>query len=637
MPRLKWLPREPEWRQRLAALDPVSTWEALRSLANSEIDFLETLRLDRRLSNLSLRDRPEPVRLALLSSSNVEHLLPSLRVAALRRNIWLDVYVPDYGQYRRALLEGNSDLAKFQPEAILFAIDASAFIGPDYILDGKAEGHLSQCLADLVSLWRVAQEKFGAQVIQQTFLPIFPYLLGSTEHRAPGSSAAMVNAGNERLRVLATNENIDLLALDYSLQRDGIGVWHSSALWNRAKQEISPTAAPMYGELVVRILAARRGRSAKCLVLDLDNTIWGGVIGDDGLDGISLGEGSAEGEAFLQFQRYTKALSKRGVILAVCSKNDNANALEAFEKHPEMILRRSDIAAFFANWDDKATNLRRIATELNIGTDTLVFADDNQFERNLIRRELPEVHVPELPEDPSLFGATIADAGYFEAIELTREDITRNVSYQATRRLREHKVAAADMEAYLSSLNMQLVWGPFDSVSLKRVTQLINKTNQFNLTTRRYSEAEIEELLNQPDHFGMHFRLVDRYADHGIIGVLIAQRNSDGALKIETWLMSCRVLGRGVEKATLSVLVDEARRLGFKKIVGQYRPSAKNGMVRDLYPNLGFERIAGSDDGDMTCFKLDVSAVRIETSNISIREIDGGRSGDLHEADANFS
>jgi FkbH-like protein len=333
-----------------------------------------------------------------------------------------------------------------------------------------------------------------------------------------------------------------------------------------------------------------------------------------------LGQGIAEGEAFLQFQRYAKALAQRGVILAVCSKNDEANAREAFEKHPEMVLRQTDIAAFIANWDDKATNLRRIAAELNIGLDSLVFVDDNPFERNIVRRELPEVQVPELPEDPSLFDITISDAGYFEALEITNEDLTRGVSYQVTRALRRGDVATSDLDGYLASLEMQLLWRRFDQNSLKRLTQLINKTNQFNLTTRRYTEAQMAAIMEDPDAVALYLRLVDRYADHGIIGVLIGQRCAAGALEMDSWLMSCRVLGRGVENATLSVLVDQARHRGDRAIVGRYRPTPKNGMVRDLYSRLGFD-LVGVEDGDETVWTLDPATAAVDTRYIDIKEI----------------
>ncbi len=274
----------------------------------------------------------------------------------------------------------------------------------------------------LRQMWRLATEACRGQVIQQTVLPMAPALLGSNEHRLPGSQRAMIERLNARLREAAELDGVDILALDDRITQDGLDAWHDPVFWHRAKQEISPIATPLYGDLVARLLAAQQGRSSKCLVLDLDNTLWGGVIGDDGLDGIVLGQGSALGEAFVSFQSYAQELSRRGVILAVCSKNDEANALAPFEKHPDMVLRRSDIACFVANWQDKPANLRAIAQTLNIGLDSLVLADDNPFERNMVRRELPMVGVPELPEDPALYARCVADAGYFEVLRITTEE-----------------------------------------------------------------------------------------------------------------------------------------------------------------------------------------------------------------------
>jgi FkbH-like protein len=622
MPRFTWLPNDPDWPRTFASLpEGEPRWPALQALANSQIDFLATVKLDRRLCESPTEIGPEPIRLALLSSCTVDQLLPGLRIAALRRGMRLDIHVPDYGQYRQAILDPQSSLTLFRPQVILFSIDARAMVGNRFITEpDAAESHLTCRTNELSSLWRVALDRFGAQVIQQTILPIFSNLMGAAEYRVPGSPAAMVDSVNDKLRALAFASHVDTLALDQRVRRDGISSWHNPVLWNHAKQDVSPAAAPMYGELALRVIAARRGRSAKCLVLDLDNTLWGGAIGDDGLEGIVLGQGTARGEGFLQFQHYAKALAQRGVILAVCSKNDEANAREAFEKHPEMVLRESDIAAFIANWDDKATNLRRIAAELNIGLESLVFVDDNPFERNIVRRELCEVKVPELPEDPSLFDVTISDAGYFEALEITSEDLSRGTSYQVSRTLRRGDVATSDLEGYLADLEMQLIWKRLDHNSLKRITQLINKTNQFNLTTRRYTEAEMAAIAENPDALGLYLRLVDRHADHGIIGVLIGQRRSDGALEMDSWLMSCRVLGRGVERATLSILVDQARRRGDCAIIGRYRPTPKNGMVRDLYSRLGFNfvRVEGEEE---TIWTLDPATAVIDVSNFSIKEI----------------
>jgi FkbH-like protein len=403
---------------------------------------------------------------------------------------------------------------------------------------------------------------------------------------------------NERLRSLADTQGVDLLALDEAVRADGLCAWHDDALWCRSKQEVAPAVAPTYGDLVARLLAARAGRSYKCLVLDLDNTLWGGVIGDDGLNGIVLGQGSALGEGFVAVQEYAKDLARRGVILAVCSKNDEANALEPFDSHPEMVLKRSDIASFRANWDDKVANIRAIADDLNIGIDSLVFLDDNPFERNLVRERLPMVAVPEVPDDdPALVPRVLADAGYFESLGLTDEDRQRTLQYQENRARAELQASATDLEGYLRGLEMRLIWNRFDKMSQQRVVQLINKTNQFNLTTRRYTDTDVEAIMADPNAFGMHLRLLDRFGDNGIIAIVIGRMGDDGAVTVDTWLMSCRVLGRQVEAVTLNLVAAQAKALGATRLVGEYVPTAKNGMVRDHYRKLGFEVVFQAEDG----------------------------------------
>ena len=616
---LAWLPHDDDWRAKLKVLpEGDDRWAALVALARTRMDFVRTGQLDRRIGETPTGTEPV-LKLALLGSSTVDQLLPSLRVAGLRRGIRVETFVADYGQYRQAALDPASDYHAFGADAVLFLIDARTLAGEAVLADEEAGAHIERRVIDMAALWRAARGGADRLVLHAAALPVFAPLLGASEHRLPGSPAALVTALNAALRPAADDAGVDIVALDDQVARSGIDGWYSPSLWHRAKQEISPAAAPLFGELVMRLIDARRGRASKCLVLDLDNTLWGGVIGDDGLDGIMLGQGSAEGEAFTAFQTYARSLAARGVILAVCSKNDEANAIEAFEQHREMVLRRDDIAAFVANWDDKATNLRRIAAELNIGIDALVFADDNPFERNIIRRELPMVAVPELPDDPSRYGEMIAAAGYFEGVAVTPEDRARNRLYQADRERRQLETETTDLAGYLASLDMRLVWGRVGGQSLKRVTQLANKTNQFNLTTRRYTEAEIDEAAAAQDGFVLHLRLTDRFADHGIIAVVIGRRAGGDTIDVESWLMSCRVLGRHVEETTLAVVAVEARRLGARRLTGTYRPSPKNNMVREHYGRLGFTLTHTSPDG-ATSWALDLDALPPPPDSITIEE-----------------
>lgn len=605
MSTLHWLPKDPEWKAKARAFraDAAAGWTHAMALANNRLDFIETNMLDTLLRERFGTSGPDglhtaPIRLAILGSSTMTHLHAGIRVAAARRGLWVETYESDYGQYRQELADPSSGLHAFGPTAILFAFDARhAASGCTAALTAEDAQALDEAARrDLAGLWRMAQDAFRCPVLHQTVLPTLPALMGGNEHRLPGSGAAFIRRLNADLRALAAAEGVHLLAIDDRAARDGMAAWHDPALWHRSKQDLSPKVAPVYGDLVARLLAALQGRSAKCLVLDLDNTLWGGVIGDDGLEGIALGQGNAVGEGFAAVQAYAKELAARGIILAVCSKNDDANAREPFEKHPEMVLKLGDIACFVANWQDKASNLRRIAAELNIGIDSLVFLDDNPAEREVVRRELPMVAVPEAPEDPALVPDCLADAGYFEGLSLTDEDRARTASYHGNRARAALQESATDLPAFLRSLDMQLSWRHFDRIGLQRIVQLINKTNQFNLTTRRMSEEEVLAVIDDPDSFGLQLRLKDRFGDNGIIAIVIGRRDQDSVL-IDTWLMSCRVLGRQVEAATLGLLAEQARRLGARRLVGVYRPTAKNAMVREHYQRLSFKVLAEDGEG----------------------------------------
>jgi FkbH-like protein len=628
---LYWLPAPAEWNEatRGLAAEGAAPWQRLVGLARARLDMVQTGRLDK----LLMRFHPtapadgavKPVRLAVLGSSTLEHLLPGIRVAGLRRNLFIETHTGDYGQYLQELLDPAKPLHRFAPDTVLFAFDAPHLLGAanPAMTAEEAEALLDQAGERLTGLWRLAREKFGAHVIQQSFLPVFPRLAGGNEHRLPGAPANLVARLNARLRLWADAAGVNLLAIDDAAAQTGIAGWFDPVLWLRAKQEISPLAGPLYGDLLARLIAAQKGLSCKCLVLDLDNTLWGGVIGDDGMDGIKLGQGSALGEAHVAFQRYCRDLSRRGVILAVCSKNDEANARQPFEQHPEMVLRPSDIACFVANWNDKPANIRSIAERLNIGIDSLAFADDNPFERTIVRRELPMVAVPELPEDPALYAACIADAGYFETIRVTGEDLARTQQYQANLQREQARASFTDMAGYLKSLNMELTWSAFDSVGLPRIVQLINKTNQFNLTTRRYTEVDARSLMDDPNAVTMQIRLTDNLGDNGMISVVIGRVEGDGDFLIDTWLMSCRVLGREVEQTTMNLVAAAARRRGARRVIGEYLPTAKNGMVRDHYAKLGFRETL-TDAGGGTRWELDLGAFTPYQTHISVKETHAG-------------
>ena len=629
---LDWLPERDDWTTVTNAIRGYEPGEALSSfrlLANSRMDFARAWRLDKMFqryrSQHELGSLLPGLRLAFVGSSTLSHLHAGIRLAGLRRGILVDVYEGIYGMYRQELMDTDSGLYRFAPDVVLLSLDSHHLTEPQ---NSTAEG----ILATLRSCWETAQQSLGCAVIQQTVLPVLPHLVGNQESLYPESPAAIIAKVNAQLREEAPKSNVHLLTVDTWAAEGGLFEWFDPGLWYRSKQEIHPRVSSYYGDQVGRILAALRGKSSKCLVLDLDNTLWGGVVGDDGVDGIVVGQGSESGEAYLAMQSYAKRLSERGVILAVCSKNDEANAIRPFQQRTEMFLRQTDIACFIANWDDKATNLRRIAKQLNIGLDSLVFVDDNPFERDLVRRELPMVAVPELPEDPAGYVRYLSAAGYFETLSITEEDRERSHQYRANRSREELREAATELKDLLKALKMKLLWSRFATKDIKRIVQLINKTNQFNLATRRYAEEDVRALMLREDVLTLQLRLLDVYGNSGIIALVIGKKNRDEGLEVDSWLMSCRVLGRHVEQATLNILALAAREMGCSHLIGVYRPTASNGMVRNHYENLGFTLMeTGPADGSRWIRSLD-TFVPLTVEIEIVEEVDYGVARDLHAA-----
>ncbi|MBS7457370.1 HAD-IIIC family phosphatase [Coralloluteibacterium stylophorae] len=601
---LPWLPAHSDPAAALRAArqldDPAERLAAAVVLAGHRRDFLLTDRIARLagagLDAIAAGAAPgalAPLRVALLGSHTLEHLVPAIRVAGLARGLALAVHVGAYGQYRQALLGADPALDTFAPQLVVLALDAHD--APLQLALDADEATVDAAVAARVdglrALWRQARERHAAQVVQQTLMPAGPPLFGSWEMLVPASPHAVVDRLNAALRRAAREDGVLLLDLAlHAAELRAAGGLADPVRWHQAKQLVDHALAPLYGDLLARVAMAAAGRARKCLVLDLDNTLWGGVAGDDGVEALLLGQGSASGEAFLAFQRHVALLARRGIVLAVCSKNDPEVAEAAFA-HPEMGLAREDIAAFVANWDDKAGNLRRIARQLELGLDSLVFVDDNPAERAIVRRELPEVAVPELPEDVAHWPAALAASGWFEAAGFTTDDAARARSYAGNAERHAALEQATDLAGYLRSLEMTLQPVPVRGADLPRVVQLVNKTNQFNLTTRRHTRPEVERLLADPGAIALALRLRDRFGDNGVISVVLARRDAalpPDELLVDTWLMSCRVLGRQVEEAVLEVLVREARAGGARALIGEYRPTARNGMVAGHYPRLGF-------------------------------------------------
>ena len=600
-PMMSWLPIASNFREdlrtALANAEPADRLEQLATLAGYRLGFLEIVQLDRAFVRLGLKEALGfmPLRLAILASSTVDQLAPAIRVAGLRRRLLIEVQYGGYGQYRQELLDPSSSIYQFAPQAILFSLTAREAIAavPLTATVMEVDETIERLIGELRHFWRKAREISNGVILQQTFLDVSDPLFGGYDRFVPGAPTRVIARLNDRLCEAAAEDRVLLLDIARTSQRDGIDAWFDPGRWLQGKLEIAPQATPQFGDLLVRILSAQRGLSKKCLVLDLDNTLWGGVIGDDGVEGIVLGEGSAVGEAHLGLQRYAKQLSDRGVILAVCSKNDPTIAEAAFHDHPEMVLRRSDIAVFLANWNDKTENLKTIATRLNIGLDSLVFVDDNRVERERIRQSLPMIAVPELPEDPALYVRCLADAGYFEAVAFTSEDRDRARQYAENAQRDTLFESAQSLDEFLRGLEMSVVFGPFIAVDHPRIVQLINKTNQFNTTTRRYTSEEIASIANLPNALTLQFRLLDRIGDNGLVSTMILRPTPDeDVLEIENWVMSCRVFGRQLEFEAMNIAVAAARARGVTALVADYLPTSKNNVISALFPTLGFASVS---------------------------------------------
>jgi len=632
-----WLPAPEAFRERLRALQaeaagdpPAGFHERLIALATTALDENQLGRFARLVADvLAKGEAPQGltrVKLAVLGDGTLSLLCPAIVGSGVRHGLLVDVVEGEYNSAVQQAVDPESDLHLARPDMALVATDLrllgleQAAASPD-----QAAGKVEAAFQRLRMIVDGLRPSVGSAVLVQTLVPPLEPLFGSYDRVEAGSVFAMVEALNRRLADWAARGDVVLVDIARLAGSVGLERWDEPRHWHASKLSFSPDMLPVYADVVARTIGAVRGKARKCLVLDLDNTLWGGVIGDDGLAGIVLGQGSGGGEAFLAIQRMALELRARGVVLAVCSKNEEDAARLPFRDHPDMLLREEHIAVFQANWTDKAANLRAIAQALNIGVDALVFLDDNPAERAQVRLELPLVAVPELPDDPALYPRMLAAGGYFDAVAISQEDRERAGYYQANAQRAAALSATGDMDSYLRSLDMVCAIGLVDPVTRPRVAQLINKSNQFNLTTRRYAEAEVAAVEADPARHAIQIRLTDRFGDNGIISVIIADA-LEGRWEIDTWLMSCRVLGRRVEEAALAHLAAAARAAGASEIVGRYIPSAKNRMVAGHYEKLGFALVSAEDDG-ATVWRLSLAdhvapdlPLRIEDTALNIRE-----------------
>ncbi len=535
------------------------------------------------------------MRLALLGTSTTAQLGASLRLAAAAIGVDVVLYECEYAQYRQDILDEASELYRFAPDTVVLAVDEGALALPAFS-DSPDEAVAAE-LRRWTGLWEILRRRLSCRILQFTFALDDSAPMGHLAARLSGARAHMIQAVNLELGRHA-GADVALVDCDRLSALFGKEAWFDPRFWIRSKQSPSLAALPLLARHVVAVLGAELGLSRKCLVLDLDNTLWGGVIGEDGLAGIRLG-GAGEGEAFVMFQDYVRQLQQKGVVLAVVSKNNDADAREPFVSHPEMRLSLDDVAVFLASWDPKPDQIRRVADTLNLGLDSLVFVDDNPVERQAVRTLVPEVDVVTLPPDPALYVRALSQYLHFETAAFTAEDAQRTEQYRARELAAGLESSAETLEEFVESLGQHAELRPFNDVDLARIHQLVGKTNQFNLTTPRYSREQIAAFMDDSTCLTFSMRLRDRFTDHGLVSLMIARaaEDSDTVLDIDTWLMSCRVIGRMVEPTMLHHLCTLAIRAGYSDLRGSYLPTAKNAMVADVYERHGFTRCPSAVEG----------------------------------------
>ncbi len=529
------------------------------------------------------------IKLAVLADSASQLYVQALKGYGYEIGYNFDIYEADYDQIDRQIFDKTSTLYQSDPEYIVIHSSTQKLLSRFYKLSSQQKkSFCKEYISYVHELITAANASTKAKIIVFNFPEINDSVFGNFSNKTDSSFLYQLRKINVELMELA-QENSGVFTNDISSLQNTFGNSFiiDQKIYINTDTVFSLDFLPYVAKNTTDIVASIAGKFKKCLILDLDNTTWGGIIGDDGIENIQIGS-LGIGKAFTELQCWAKQLKERGIILAVCSKNEESIAKEPFEKHPDMVLRLTDIAVFVANWENKVNNIRHIQSVLNIGFDSMVFLDDNPFERNMVRSEIPELEVPELPEDPAEYLSYLRTLNLFETASFTEEDNQRTQQYQEEAKRISFQKSYTNEDDFLKSLDMISEVSPFNKFNMPRVAQLSQRSNQFNLRTVRYTEDTVQQLISSNEHFTFSFTLKDTFGDYGLISVVILQKRKAGELFIDTWLMSCRVLKRGMENFVLNQLVKCAKENGVEKLIGEYIPTSKNGMVKDHYKDLGF-------------------------------------------------
>ncbi|MFA6829131.1 MAG: HAD-IIIC family phosphatase [Bacilli bacterium] len=551
------------------------------------------INLQKKIKNIQA-EKPN-MSLAVLGDVSTQFLKIALQAIGMDNDIILDVYESQYDVVIQEILDDDSGLYQFNPDNLLLYFSSEKLLDDFYHCPVKERtGFADNWMNSLSSLLnKISVKMKKTNILIYDFIEKDDGIFAGYALKTESSFLYQVRKLNLLLsQEIMKRKNVFIVSLNSLALEKGTENIFSYPLFDASKVSIKPDYLEELAKRTISVLSALRGKIRKGIIVDLDNTLWGGVIGDDGIDGIQIGEHGI-GRAFLRLQKYLKEMERRGIVLCVCSKNDIGNAKEPFISHPEMILHLDDFALFVANWEDKATNIRYIQSVLNVSMDSLVFLDDNPFERNLVRTMIPEITVPELPKDPSLYVSYLRNLNLFEVTSISEEDSKRVSQYQAEGKREEAKKSFTSIEDYLKQLKMVSKYSSFKEKNISRISQLSLRSNQFNLRTIRYTESDIKRIINDSNYLTIEFSLNDRFGDSGLISALILKKD-ENILFIDTWIMSCRVLKRTMESFIINQLVELCREKGITQLVGEYLSTKKNSMVADLYQRMGFIK---SEDG----------------------------------------
>lgn len=542
------------------------------------------------------RSYNKELKVAVLGGSTTNELVNFIELFLLKQGFLPSFYQSEYNKYYEDAVFGNEELTAFAPDIIYIhttCVNISQF-PPFHANAEEVDRIFENELFKFQSIWN-SLKKYNCPIIQNNFdLPINRSLGNLDSYDIHGKTYFLNRLNLALAKEAQENNSLYINDINYLSASIGLEKWFDKNVWFTAKYAVSFEAMPLLANNIINVVSAILGKTKKCLVLDLDNTCWGGVIGDDGLNGIRLGNESASGEAYMAFQNYAKELKQRGVLLAVSSKNEHDIAKEGFT-HSDSVLTFDDFTSFKANWDPKSINIESIAREINIGLDSLVFIDDNAVERSIVESQLPVVSVPDVGNNVLNFIDYIEKNGYFEISSLSTDDINRNKFYSDNQERDKELSTFENYQDFLKSLAMEAEIQPFSDVYIERITQLINKTNQFNLTTKRYTVPEIEYIAKNENYITLYGKLTDKFGDNGLIAIVIGEIQGDKCF-IDTWLMSCRVLKRDMEFAMLEMLVKECANRNIREIFGVYKRTPKNNMVANLYAEFGFELLDADND-----------------------------------------